>query len=71
MTSGSTSAQTLPGRLLKQAYLGHCQELTVGTELGDIFVVAPDARQPWQVGQPVSLQLEASLVSVVSSGEAA
>ncbi len=62
---------TLPGRLLKQAYLGHCQELTVATELGEIFIVAPDARQTWVPGQTVRLQLDARLVSVVPSGDAA
>ncbi|MFY7916855.1 MAG: TOBE domain-containing protein, partial [Rubrivivax sp.] len=61
----SHPAGCLPGRLLKQAYLGHSHELTVATDLGDIFVVSPQAHQRWEVGQPVWLQLSAQRISVV------
>jgi iron(III) transport system ATP-binding protein len=37
-----SGAATLAGRLVKQAYLGSFHELTVATELGEIFVVSPD-----------------------------
>ncbi|HRD96772.1 MAG TPA: ABC transporter ATP-binding protein, partial [Rubrivivax sp.] len=38
---------TLDGRLVKQAYLGSFRELTVATELGEIFVVSPDVTRQW------------------------
>lgn len=60
---------TLAGSLLKQAYLGSLQELTVGTVLGEIFVVTADVRRAWQVGEWLGLRLGAAGVSVVA-GEA-
>ncbi len=58
---------TLAGRLVKQAYLGSFHELTVATELGEIFVVSPDVTRQWQVGQPLALNLASNGVSVVAA----
>jgi iron(III) transport system ATP-binding protein len=58
---------SLPGTLLKQAYLGSFQELTVQTELGDIFVVSPDLSQRWLLGDALTVQLNGAGVSVVAS----
>ena len=55
----------LHGRLLKHAYLGHCQELSVATELGEVFVVSPDCQRRWETGQSVLLRLSAERVSIV------
>ena len=55
----------LDGTLLKCAYLGSFQELTIGTALGEIFVVSPDVQRRWTVGEAVSLRLAGNGVSVV------
>ena len=57
---------TLPGTLVKQAYLGSLQELTVATTLGEIFVVSPDVARDWKVGEALGLRLSGSGVSVVA-----
>jgi iron(III) transport system ATP-binding protein len=57
----------LGGALLKQAYLGSFQELTVQTELGPIFVVSPDVQQHWGLGDPVGLSLHGHGVTVVAA----
>jgi iron(III) transport system ATP-binding protein len=57
----------LGGALLKQAYLGSFQELTVQTELGPIFVVSPDVQQRWGLGDPVGLSLQGHGVTVVAA----
>ena len=58
----------LPGSLLKRAYLGSFQELTVGTAIGEIFVVSPDVQRDWRVGEALHLRLAGSGVSVVEVG---
>ncbi len=58
----------LPGSLLKCAYLGSFQELTVGTAIGEIFVVSPDVQRDWRIGQALALRLAGSGVSVVEAG---
>ena len=58
----------LHGELLKRAYLGSFQELTVQTVLGEIFVVSPDTTRTWSVGDIMSLSLNDSGVSVVAAG---
>ena len=60
-------ASTLAGKLVKQAYLGSFHELTVVTELGEIFVVSPDVSRQWQVGQALALSLAGNGVSVVAA----
>ncbi len=58
---------TLAGKVKKGAYLGQAQELTVTTELGDIFVVTPDTQRGWSVGDAVLLALSRRGVAVVAS----
>ena len=60
-------ASALPGRLNKWAYLGGHVELTVGTTLGEIFVVAPDVSRAWAVGQDLGLALAGPGVAVVDT----
>jgi len=63
-----SAADALPGSLLKGAYLGSLQELTVGTAIGEIFVVSPDVQRDWRVGEALHLRLAGSGVSVVEAG---
>jgi iron(III) transport system ATP-binding protein len=62
------AADALPGTLLKYAYLGSFQELTVQTDIGAIFVVSPDVTRQWTVGDALSLRLPGTGVSVVAAG---
>ncbi len=57
----------LQGQLLKRAYLGSFQELTVLTVLGEIFIVSPDTTRDWALGDSLSLSLNDSGVSVVAA----
>ncbi len=61
------AVDALPGTLRKTAYLGGFQELTVQTELGDIFAVSPDVQREWQAGQTLALRLHETGVSVVDA----
>jgi iron(III) transport system ATP-binding protein len=61
-------AHTLHGTVLKQAYLGSHQELTVDTSLGAVFVISADAHQRWQPGQVVGLSLHSQGVAVLQDG---
>ena len=65
--AASGAADTLPGTVTKSAYLGHAQELTVATTLGEIFVVSPDTQRAWAVGDAVALALHRRGVAVVAS----
>jgi len=56
----------LTGTVRKTAYLGSFLELTVDTQLGEVFVVSPEVDQPWQVGDELSLWLAQHGVSVVA-----
>ncbi len=58
---------TLSGQLLKCAYLGSFMELTVATALGEVFVVSPDVKQAFTLGETLSLSLQGSGVSVVAA----
>lgn len=60
-------AGTLAGTLVKMAYLGSFLELTVATELGEIFVVSPDVDRRWQPGDTLALVLSGRNVSVVAA----
>ena len=64
---GPRHAGELGGALLKQAYLGAFQELTVQTELGPIFVVSPQVDREWQVGEELGLTLKDHGVTVVAA----
>jgi iron(III) transport system ATP-binding protein len=57
----------LEGQLSKTAYLGGFQELTVDTEIGEIFVVSPDVGRAWAPGLALGLRLEGRGVSVVAA----
>jgi iron(III) transport system ATP-binding protein len=57
----------LNGTLLKTAYLGSQQELTLATPLGEIFVVSPDVQRSWRVGDTLRLSLAQAGVSVVAA----
>jgi iron(III) transport system ATP-binding protein len=61
------AAGALAGTLRKQAYLGSFQELTVATELGEVFVVSPDVTEVWAPGDAMSLTLTGHGVSVVEA----
>ncbi|MBL8325973.1 MAG: ABC transporter ATP-binding protein [Rubrivivax sp.] len=64
---GPPAPDALAARLVKQAYLGSYVELTLATELGEIFVVSPDVQQRWSPGQALGLRLGARSVSVVAA----
>ncbi len=59
---------TLAGSLVKQAYLGSLVELTVATELGEIFIVSTDVQRRWRVGETLGLRLSERSLSVVAAG---
>jgi iron(III) transport system ATP-binding protein len=65
---GAPAPGTLAARLVKQAYLGSFVELTLATELGEIFVVSPDVQRSWPLGEALGLRLEGRGVSVVATG---
>ncbi|MBK9136360.1 MAG: ABC transporter ATP-binding protein [Betaproteobacteria bacterium] len=69
--AGAPSAggpRALEARLVKQSYLGSFVELTLATELGEVFVVSPDVQRRWQPGDMLSLRLGERSVSVVAAG---
>ena len=66
-TVGPREAGELGGELLKQAYLGSFQELTVQTDLGPIFVVSPQVQQHWALGQHLGLSLKGHGFTVVAA----
>jgi iron(III) transport system ATP-binding protein len=63
-------AGALDGTLLKHAYLGSFQELTVATAIGEIFVVSPEPARSWAVGSTIGLRLGERGVSVVADASA-
>jgi iron(III) transport system ATP-binding protein len=65
---GPPAPGTLPATLLKHAYLGSFVELTLATELGEVFVVSPDVQRRWQAGDALALTLGERSVSVVAAG---
>jgi iron(III) transport system ATP-binding protein len=65
---GPALADALPGTLLKCAYLGSLQELTMATAIGELFVVSPDVQRGWRVGEALALRLSGNGVSVVEAG---
>ena len=61
------SDAVLGGPLVKQAYLGSFQELTIETVLGPVFVVCPQVDQRWVLGDDVGLALGDHGVTVVAA----
>lgn len=57
----------LSGTVLKQAYLGSFQELTLQTALGPVFVVSPPADRQWTVGEVLGLALSERGVTVMAA----
>ncbi|MFM7342014.1 MAG: ABC transporter ATP-binding protein [Betaproteobacteria bacterium] len=57
----------LGGPLIKQAYLGPFQELTIDTELGPIFVLCPQPERQWTIGEEIGLALSEQGVTVVAA----
>ena len=67
VTRGAAQAGSLAGQLLKCAYLGSFMELTITTELGEIFVVSPDVKERFALGDTLALTLQGRGVSVVAA----
>lgn len=59
----------LAAKLLKRTYLGNVMEYTLGTELGEIFVVSPNVKCRYEVGAQVCMRLADHGVSVVRQGD--
>ena len=64
---GPPGAAPLAGTLVKQSYLGHVQELTIDSALGEIFATSPDVARRWAVGDALSLSLAERGVSIVAA----
>ena len=62
------SAGSVEGTLVKRAYLGSFQELTVATSLSAIFVVSNDVARQWQIGEALALRLAEKGVAVLPAG---
>ena len=67
LSAADPGEASLAGSVQKCAYLGSFQEVTLDTALGAIFVVTPELRQPWAVGQPAWLSLAGQGLSVVAA----
>ena len=63
----SSGSNGLAGRLLKCSYLGSQLELSVDTELGEVFVVSPDVDQVLRIGDAITLSLGSHGISVVAA----
>ena len=64
-TTAADAASGLPGRVLRSAYLGSFQEVTVATALGEIFVISGDTAAHWRPDQSVTLTLGRQGVAVL------
>ncbi len=62
------AADAVDGTLVKRAYLGSFQELTVATSLGAIFVVSADVERQWRIGETLALRLADKGVAVLPAG---
>jgi iron(III) transport system ATP-binding protein len=61
----AAAADGLPARVLKSAYLGNAQEVTLATSLGEVFVLTPEVTRRWRAGDEARLALAAQGVSVI------
>ncbi|MFN0184613.1 MAG: ABC transporter ATP-binding protein [Aquabacterium sp.] len=66
-TLGESGAPGLAATVLRCTYLGAWLELTLATELGEIFIISPSAEAAWQAGHRLSLSLAGTGVAVVGS----
>jgi iron(III) transport system ATP-binding protein len=57
----------LAATVVKSAYLGSQQEVTLQTALGEIFVLVPDVQHAWHRGDAARLQLSQQGVAVVTA----
>jgi iron(III) transport system ATP-binding protein len=57
----------LTGTVVKSAYLGSQQEVTLHTALGEIFVLVADVQRQWKRGETACLQLSPQGVAVVTT----
>jgi iron(III) transport system ATP-binding protein len=67
LNPNSASAGTLAAKVSKCAYLGSVLEVTLATELGEIFVVSPEVERHWKPGDAACLKLQGHGISVVSA----
>jgi iron(III) transport system ATP-binding protein len=67
LNPNSASAGTLAAKVSKCAYLGSVLEVTLATELGEIFVVSPEVEQHWKPGDAARLKLQGHGISVVTA----
>ena len=61
----SAPGSGLEGTVSKHAYLGNCQEMTIETTLGPIFVTSTDRKKRWSRGEVVSLDLGAEGTAIL------
>jgi iron(III) transport system ATP-binding protein len=64
---GEATTSGLPGTVSKSAYLGGFLEVTVATDLGEIFVITHDLSRRWAPRDRVALALTGQGVSVVAA----
>jgi iron(III) transport system ATP-binding protein len=57
----------LAATVSKCAYLGSVLEVTLATQLGEIFVVSPDVERWWKPGDAAQLRLQSHGISVVAA----
>jgi iron(III) transport system ATP-binding protein len=62
---GTPAPAVLEGRIMRTAYLGSFQEVTVATPLGEIFVVSSETGERWERLAPVRLTLQDQGVAVL------
>lgn len=62
---GEAGADTIPGRVVKAAYLGGYCEYTIATAQGEQFVVSPDVRVLRAAGTDVGLTLGETGIAII------
>jgi iron(III) transport system ATP-binding protein len=67
LDANSHGAGTLAAKVSKCAYLGSVLEVTLATELGEIFIVSPEVERHWKPGDAARLKLQGHGISVVTA----
>jgi iron(III) transport system ATP-binding protein len=67
LEAGTGQGATLAATVSKCAYLGSTLEVTLATELGDVFVVSPNVERAWRPGEAAQLKLLDHGISVVAA----